>query len=51
MLKVSLAQATQQAAAQTAIAKNVMLGLGAIVVVGGLIYLGKDLLKEPAAGV
>ena len=51
MLKVSLAQATQQAAAQTAIAKTVMLGLGAIVVVGGLIYLGKDLLKDPAAGV
>jgi hypothetical protein len=44
---VALAQSAQQAT----IAKNVMLGIGALVVVGGLIYLGKDLLKEPAAGV
>lgn len=49
MLKVALAKSTQESAAQTEIAKNVMLGLAAVAVIGGLIYLSKDLLKEPAA--
>jgi hypothetical protein len=47
MLKVALAKSTQESAAQTEIAKNVMLGLAAVAVIGGLIYLSKDLLKAP----
>ena len=47
MLKVALAKSAQESAAQTEIAKNVMLGLAAVAVIGGLIYLSKDLLKAP----
>jgi hypothetical protein len=47
MLKVALAKSTQESAAQTEIAKNVMLGLAAVAVIGGLVYLSKDLLKAP----
>lgn len=46
-LAVSLAQSTQQAEAQKSIAKTVILGLGGIVLIGGMLWLGKDLLKEP----
>jgi hypothetical protein len=46
MAKVSLVQGKQQADAQAKLAKTVVLGLGAIAVLGGLLWIGKDLLKD-----
>jgi hypothetical protein len=46
MIKVGLVQAKQQADAQAKIAKTVVMGLGAVVVLGGLLWIGKDLLKD-----
>lgn len=46
MAKVSLIQGKQQADAQAKLAKTVVTGLGAIAVLGGLLWIGKDLLKD-----
>ena len=46
MAKVSLIQGKQQSDAQAKIAKTVVLGLGAVAVLGGLLWIGKDLLKD-----
>lgn len=48
-IKMALAKSAQESAAQTQIAKTVVLGLGAIAVLGALLYLGKDYLKAPTA--
>ena len=44
--KVGLIQAKQQSDAQAKLAKTVVMGLGAIAVLGGLLWIGKDLLKD-----
>jgi hypothetical protein len=46
MAKVGLVQAKQQADAQAKLAKTVVMGIGAIAVLGGLLWIGKDLLKD-----
>jgi outer membrane lipoprotein SlyB len=46
MVKVGLVQAKQQADAQAKIAKTVVTGIGAVAVLGGLLWIGKDLLKD-----
>jgi hypothetical protein len=46
MAKVGLVQAKQQADAQAKVAKTVVMGIGAIAVLGGLLWIGKDLLKD-----
>jgi hypothetical protein len=46
MAKISLAQAAQSGATQAKLAKTVVTGIGAIAVLGGLLWIGKDLLKD-----
>jgi hypothetical protein len=48
-LKVALAKSAQESAAQAEIAKTVVLGLGAVALIGALLYVGKDYLKAPSA--
>jgi hypothetical protein len=46
MAKIGLAQAAQTGASQAKLAKTLVTGLGAIAVLGGLLWIGKDLLKD-----